>query len=199
MSKPIIAVDFDDVICEFNRCYAEHHNQEYGTSVQYKDIWSFDMPTIWNLDIKIINTRVRWFCHQRHHTITVCPEAASVLPRLAQTHELHIVTSRCESLCDITTAWLQSNQLNVFSKLHFTNGLGSLHPDRKRSKLSVCHEIGALCLIEDAAANAEATAEGGVPVLLPDRPWNRLTRKHELITRAAGWTHIEQIVLGHYS
>lgn len=44
---------------------------------------------------------------------------------------------------------------------------------RKRLKSEVCKEIGASVLIDDALKHAEEVASHGIPVLLPDKPWNR--------------------------
>jgi len=53
-------------------------------------------------------------------------------------------------------------------------------------KLEVCKSIGAYLLIEDAPENAVAVSDGGIPVLLPERPWNAAL-KHPGVTPVDSW------------
>lgn len=196
MPKQVLAVDFDDVIASFNATYARHHNETYGSTLSYHDITTFDMcKVVYGIDQATLLERVRTFCHQHHDLITPIDGATDIVPRLAETYELHIVTSCCESLSQVSLEWLEAYGLNVFTEHHFANGFGSLFPERKRSKLAVCQAIGAQYLIEDAPENARQVAEGSVPVLVPWRPWNRELEPHANITSdVRDWKHIEEIL-----
>lgn len=193
--NPVLAVDFDDVVAHFNATFAIYHNQTYGSDVSYTDICSYDMCQVWSLDHDTLIARVRDFCHTYHDQITPTHGATTVLPRLAERYELHIVTSRCESLTTITKDWLAAYGLEVFTGHHFTNGYGSLFPERTQSKLAVCREIGAQYLIEDALENARLVADGGIHVLVPNRPWNRESTRHaRIIPDIRDWYHIERLL-----
>jgi uncharacterized HAD superfamily protein len=195
MKQAVIMVDFDDVVAAFNQAYVAHHNQYYQTPyLTYDDIRTFDMTTLYGVDQKTIISRVRRFCHEYHGEIMPWSGAAEGLNELYRKYDLHILTSRCESLRDITEAWLVDHGLrDVFSELHFTNGFGSLYPDRMRRKLEVCLEMQAVAMIEDAPTNAQQVADGGVPVLMPDRPWNR-GFEHPLVRRFYHMSEISSLV-----
>lgn len=82
---------------------------------------------------------------------------------------------------------------DVFSNLHFTKGFGGVSGDIKVTKSTVCHAIGAQLLIEDAPQHVTEVASIGIPVIVPDRPWNRVVLpKHAL--RTFTWSHIAKVV-----
>jgi 5'(3')-deoxyribonucleotidase len=170
----VIALDFDDVVAAFNQAYVAHHNQFYiSPPIQFQNINTYDFTLLYGVDEKTMVGRVRKFCHHHHHEIWPYAGADTVLTQLSKQYEIHIVTSRCESLSDVTQSWLKDNELFDFiSGFHFANGYGTLYPDRKRTKLDIYLQLKAIALIEDAPKNADQVASGGIPVLMPKRPWN---------------------------
>lgn len=197
MSRQVIAIDFDDVIATFNRAYIEHHNRVHQVPrIEYDLVDSYDFTEVYGVDAETMAKRVRTFCLMHHDDIVPWKGVKEALAALSQDRELHVVTSRCESLTEVTEAWLVKHDLRqYFASLHFTNGFGSLYPERRRSKSSVCTEIGARVLIEDAAHNAAEVANTGVLVLLPDRPWNR-GFAHRGIVRFNEWNEVPLILRG---
>lgn len=173
MKKPVIAVDFDDVIADFNRAFLTFHNRTYCSTVAYEDICAFDAYTVFGVERTEFHRRLLEFCNTQQHTAEPIDGANTALQALSKDYELHVVTSRCDSLQMVTKTWLRSWLPGVFSALHFTNGAAGLYPERHRSKSTVCKEIAARVLIEDALHNAAAVSTQGIPVLLPDRPWNQ--------------------------
>ena len=195
MKRAVIAVDFDDVIAAFNHSYIAHHNERYRTPyLTYEDIHTFDLMEVYGVDHDTIVDRIRNFCHTHHDEILPWPGVVEGLGQLFRTYDLHMLTSRCESLREITERWLVKNGLrDMFSELHFTNGFGSLYPDRTRGKLEVCLELQAVVLIDDAPLNAQQVADGGILVLMPDRPWNR-GFVHPLVRRFDAMSEITSLV-----
>lgn len=188
---PIIAIDFDDVIGAFNQAYIAHHNQFYGSPlITFQDIHTFDMTVLYGVDEETMIGRLRKFCHNHHQEISPYAGVDSVLPMLSQHFAIHIVTSRCESLTEVTKSWLKDNELlEVIDGFHFANGYGTLYPERKRTKLAICLELNAVALIEDAPKNAEQVASGGIPVFMPNRPWNA-GFTHEKVRRYEAWDQV---------
>ena len=163
---------------------------EMGGGMGSATIYAFDMCRVQDVDQETLMERVRTFCHGHHDRITPIENVCDVLPELAERYELHLVTSRCESLRDMSLEWLATYGLDVFSEHHFTNGFGSLYPERKQTKLEVCQAIEVAYLIEDAPKNAWEVADGGVPVLLPNRPWNHKMDEHRNIARVQDWSQM---------
>ncbi|MCD5381677.1 MAG: hypothetical protein LR008_03850 [Candidatus Pacebacteria bacterium] len=174
MIKRIVAVDFDDVVAGFNLAFATFHNDKFGTSVEYDDITTYVMTDVYKTDMETLLGRIHMFCHGHHHEIKPIYDAYLEFLILNEYFDLQIITSRCESLSKITEAWLSVHMPEIFTYIHFTNGFGTKHPDRKRLKSDVCKEIGAVAMIDDALMHTEeVAAECSIPVLMPNRPWNQ--------------------------
>ena len=189
--RPIIAVDFDDVIADFNSAYVEYSKKKYKTTITYETANTFDMPKLYGVSPAEIVSRVRTFCYEHHDSISPIVDTAPALKILSERYILHVVTSRCQTLSGITEGWLQDYQmLDYFEDLHFTNGFGSTYA-KKRTKLEVVQGIGAKVLIEDAPGHALELSNAGYPVLLPDRPWNKKV-EDILIYRMPGWIPIKE-------
>lgn len=197
MTKRVLAVDLDDIVWGFNAAYVESHNKKFGGTAQYKDIYTFDMSRMYGVSPAVNLSRVEHFVHHEHDTIQPLPYVSQTLTTLRQTFDIQAVTSRKETIRGITEAALEVHVPGVFSQRHFTNGFGGVGTI-VRSKLDVCCEIGAVALVEDAPANALSVAEGGIPVLLLNHPWNQLVYhpelNHPLITRFADWRQVPEIL-----
>jgi uncharacterized HAD superfamily protein len=194
-TKPVLAVDFDDVIAGFNQAFTDHCREHYGTNVPYESIFTYDMELLYGATREEIRRRVL-FSHYYHDTIEPIDGAIESLSRLSEHFRLELVTSRCESIKEITLAWKERHIPGLFAAAHFTNGFATLFPERKRTKASLCREIGAVALIDDATAHAvEVVGQVGIPVYLPDRPWNRNADLPEGVTRVYGWQEIERSLL----
>lgn len=194
MNKPVVAVDFDDSLVVFGEVLFAYLNQRFSTRVAFTDARTFDLTKTFGQDHDTMVRQVRHFCHQRHHEIMPADGVHKVLARLADHYEFRLVTSRCESLREITEAWMEEQGLlHHFPVREFTCGYGSLFPHLTRSKLEVCREMGARVLIEDAPHNAQAVANE-IPVLMPHRPWNDMFG-HPNVTRVHSWLEIEHELL----
>ncbi|MFT7644574.1 MAG: putative HAD superfamily protein [Candidatus Paceibacteria bacterium] len=170
MKKPIIAVDFDDVVADFNRAFLVHHNENFGTDVAYSDITTFDLGLVYGIDDQTFVDRVVNFCRTFQETIKPIDDIQSNILELSKIYDLQIVTSRWDTLDQVTQNWVDKWFPETFSAIHFVNK----HPSEKRqSKSPVCKNIGALALIDDALHNVTDAAESGLMAILMDRPWNQ--------------------------
>jgi uncharacterized HAD superfamily protein len=192
VKKIVIAVDLDDVPWEFNAAFVVWHNQRYGTNFTYADLYTFNMSELYQETHEEMVHRVHLFVTEAHHTIKAAPHAPKVLKGLSQLFDLQAVTSRAESVRQVTEDHIRLLEIDIFSRHHFTNGFSQPGVHKKRTKLEVCREIGAVVLIEDAIENAESVAEGGIPVLMPIHPWNR-TFTHPLVTKFTSWKEIPNL------
>ncbi len=192
----VIAVDFDDVVCDFNWKYIDHHNETYGDPRMTREkAHTFDMAALYGITPDEVVKRVRNFCTNHHGEIKLHRGADRGLHELSRKHELHIVTSRCESFRETTMDWMEEKGvLGYFSGLHFTNGFGTLFPERKRTKLQVCEKIQAIALIEDSPGNAHIVADGGIPVVVPEYAWNTGKLDHDRIHVVNDWTTIPAVI-----
>lgn len=186
-----IAVDFDDVLMEFNAGFLASHNRLYNTSLVFENLIDYDnWERIYGCDKESMAKRARDFYQSPEHML-VSPVIGAVeaIQRLSENHYLHIVTSRPETVRHHTLEWLDRHFPNLFHDFHFTNIYAGEHGVKPKAKAEVCKEIGAEVLIDDALKHATLVAASGIPVLLPDRPWNRdLTPAG--VTRVKTWGDI---------
>jgi 5'(3')-deoxyribonucleotidase len=195
MAKPVLAVDFDDVVAGFNAAFVQYHNEQFGTAITYEGIYTYDMPLLYGSDIPTNHRRVMEFCHYYHDQIEPIEGALENLRKLKKRYRLEIVTSRCESIRRITFGWNRVRAPRLFAAAHFTNGFATRFPERRRSKLEVCNTIGAVALVDDAVSHANEVAEGGISVFLPTRPWNKEAELHEGVIRVTDWDEITKQLL----
>ncbi len=196
MPKPVLAVDFDDVVAGFNQAFARWHNEYYGTSVEYDDIYSYDMALTYSTDKETILHRVFEFSHHHHHRVEPLYDAIESLRVLKRKYSLVIVTSRCESIAQVTRDWKQRHAAILFDGAHYANGFTILHPERKRLKSEICVTLGAIAHIDDAVSHANEVVTGaGIPVFLPTRPWNKGAELVSGVIRVDGWVEITKQLL----
>jgi 5'(3')-deoxyribonucleotidase len=189
--KKVIAVDFDDVVFNFNGHFIPWHNERHGSNVSYDAVHSFILTDVYGVDIDTMLGRVRHFTHEMHHTVLPIPGALAALKRLSLHFEPHLLTSRAESTFGVTTDWLHHHLPGVFVNHHFTNEFGGLAHHEVRKKYEVCHDIGAVVHIDDATKHVNSVAEeAGIPAILPERPWNRNDALHPKVTRLHSWPQI---------
>jgi uncharacterized HAD superfamily protein len=170
LSKPIIAVDFDDVIADFNRAFLAYHNENFGTNVAYSDITTFELGLFYGIDEGLLVDRIIHFCHTFHETIKPIDGIKSTILELSKTYDLQIVTSRGDALNQVTQNWVDKWFPETFSAIHFVNK----HPSEQRpGKSPICKSIGALVLIDDALHNVTNAVENGLMAILMDCPWNQ--------------------------
>jgi 5'(3')-deoxyribonucleotidase len=198
MAKPVIAIDFDDVVFNFNGHFIPWHNERHGSNVEYEGVCSFTLTDVYGVDADTMLERVRHFTHTMHHTVHPIPGALAALKRLSLHFEPHLLTSRSESTSDITLDWLHRHIPGVFVSHHFTNEFGGLSHHEVRKKHEVCDEIGAILHIDDASKHANSVAEhADIPTILPDRPWNRNDVLHPNVVRLHSWPEIVQHIETH--
>lgn len=183
-----LGIDFDDIVADYNRSFIPYMNGILGTTVTYETQRSFSFPDVYGVPMEQMHEHIADFCHNGgHDSIRPIPGALAALPLLGRKYELHLITSRCESLVSITCNWLSKYHLNVFSDYHFTNGISLTQQGKQRSKSEVCRKLGVIALFEDALHNANDVARAGIPVIMPNRPWNQTGIAHPGVVRTSGW------------
>ncbi len=195
--KPVIAVDFDDVIANFNAAFSTFHNRVYDTKVEYHRIFSHDMHLVYECEESEMPARLDCFYESSEHKQMVPIESVWLnLCQISEHFEIHVVTNRPASRYYETWDWIYrwSPRSGIISRAHFTNLYGGFEQTTKRPKSVVCKEIGAQVLIEDAFKHALEASEAGIRVLLPHRPWNK-GQTAPNITRVTSWNQAAAILL----
>ncbi|MEO5646467.1 MAG: hypothetical protein ABIO57_01700 [Candidatus Paceibacterota bacterium] len=190
MQKPteIIGFDFDDVLFDFMPTLNRWHNQTYNTAHTIEEYITFELHEVWGCLPHEAVGRVSAF-YQSDECNNALPlrDAKEALTILKEKYKLVIITARPESMEKVVQEWLAQHCGGIFDEVIFTNHY--FDTALKRTKSSVCVELGVKVFIDDALHNAEDVAAAGIPVLLFDTPWNR-TDVSPLITRVSSWREV---------
>lgn len=186
MVKKVAAVDFDDTINNFNQAFLYYNQRLWGSRLEFHDLKDYNLAKTYGVTEEEMGRRVFDFCHRYHNEIAVDDAVVNGLVKLSESYDLHIVTSRCESLSETTQRLVDARLSNIFSHIHYGNGFATKHPERKRSKLQICQEIGAILLIDDVIGHVTSVHEAGIDAILFDKPWNKEVIP-ETIARVANW------------
>jgi len=195
-NKPILTIDFDDIIDEFFSSFLTWCNKENGTTLTYEEFRDYGDHTLLHPDGDLVTS---WINHYAVHHIMDCPPVTGALEqikRLAEIYELHIVTSRPEYNRLAVEAWLKVHCIaHLFVSITFTNSFGNDPNAPKTDKPTVCTQLGAVAHIDDALSHAEAVTAVGIRVYMLPRPWNE-GRIPEGVMLCSNWQELgDQLML----
>lgn len=158
-NKPIIGVDIDGVLCDFNGVMQRIFRNSFG--VEY----SLDQVTTWHyheclpVTQKQFNSACALFGRQHCEFAPLLPGAAEGMRVLTQDYRIWLITARHDDTLPQTRRWLEHNGI-PHDALIFARGKGEF-----ADVVS--------CMIEDSPRTALHFAKRDVPVVLMDAPYNR--------------------------
>jgi uncharacterized HAD superfamily protein len=188
-----IYVDMDDVLCETARALLAIAQREFGKTIHYDQLNTFEVGEACGLESREIAELFR-IAHHSDELLGMAPikEAASVLDQWAEAgYEIAIVTGRPPSTYEASIEWLALHRLpyhtfimvDKYDRFPTENTIALTLPEFAARKFSFA--------VEDSPTMAKYLAEEmKVPVALLDRPWNRTSNEHSLITRYGHWHEI---------
>jgi uncharacterized HAD superfamily protein len=189
--KPIY-VDMDDVLCETARALLAIAEREFGKTIPFDQLNTFEVGEACGLEMREIAELFR-LAHHDEEMLAMEPiaEAIAVLKQWAQAgREIAIVTGRPPSTYDVSRAWLARHgvphhdfvMVDKYGRFSTENTVAITLPELAARRFSFA--------VEDSPTMAKFLAnEMKVPVALLDRPWNQMD-EHPLITRIADWREI---------
>lgn len=190
--RPVLALDFDDVLFDCNSALRTFHNKRYGTKLTRHDHFSYWLGEVWKCPEEEAIRRVNEFFFSPEHThAQPLPFAQEALRMLNETYDVTIVTSRPENVRDLTLVWLNEHFPKLYSHAYFT---GEFDHSKTLRKSDVCNQIRAEYLVEDSLFHAYDVANTETKVLLLDAPWNQ-----ESIPPTIHRVHSWKVILEHLS
>ncbi|HEY0221124.1 MAG TPA: HAD hydrolase-like protein [Candidatus Paceibacterota bacterium] len=187
-----IGFDLDDVLLNFSDPFREYLNSILNKDLKRNDIKSFyyeDQYGVSGAEMKkLVND---FYIDDNHYNALPVPGAKEVLESLSKDNKLFIITAKPDYIAEKTENWVSEYFPGLFQQIHFAN---HYHGDesKKRKKSDICKELEIDILVDDSLENANEVAGVGIPVLLPDRPWNQLEKVHPFVTRVYSWKEIEE-------
>ncbi|MEX0930190.1 MAG: hypothetical protein WDZ79_00785 [Candidatus Paceibacterota bacterium] len=171
MSKPVLGLDFDDVIFAHNDALFAFQNERDGTSFTRDDIMHYGLEKTWGCSREEAHTRVMRFFHSPDHFKTQpLPGSIEAVELLERSYDIHLITARSAEFLSQTQEWLQHYLPILADRLYFTR---EVHGGESRPKSDVCKELGVSVFVDDALHHAEDLAPAVERVFLLDTPWNQ--------------------------
>lgn len=191
-SKPVIAVDIDEVLAGFIDYFIEYHNLTYKTQVSKENVLHFDIHEIFGITKEEAMVRMVRFGEEGHNLKMgpVPGSVAGVDALFKKGYELHLVTSRPKAIRLETESWIEKYFPGKFTGLH--NAFNSyIHEEgSKKKKWEICKDLGAQLLIDDFLSNVLDCAEHGITGILMDGPWNQRQDLPKNVIRVKSWKDI---------
>ena len=187
-SKPVIAVDIDDVLAEHIEAFLEFTNKNYDTNFiaeDYLEQWS----VLWGISHdEVVERAIRFHIPETIGGFAVIEDAQYALNKLKVTHDLVVVTARPQSTIDSTLKWVELNFPNIFSDIHF---VPIWDPGPKATKAEICQRIGADYLIDDLVRHCNLAAETGIKAVLFNRiNWKQPEKIHPDVIVVKNWQEV---------
>jgi phosphoglycolate phosphatase-like HAD superfamily hydrolase len=195
-TKPVIAVDIDDVISSQNEDIRLFANQKYGYNhspedykVQVKGPYWAYWGYVWGVSNEEHDRRVEsYFRSGGLFKQEPVPGAIEALKKLKRNYKLVVVTSRRDGHVEDTHKWLDKHFKSVFEDVRFAKFWES---GKRESKADICRELGAAYLIDDYSEHCNIAAEAGIEALLfGDFGWNKGVKLHPEVTKVADWQEV---------
>ena len=192
ITKPIIAVDIDDVIAANALGFVEWSNQKYGTHLtvdDYQDHWG----EVWKVEHEETERRAVEY-HESDHvaTYTTIEGASDALRKLKERFKLVILTTRRNSINQLTKEWIEKYYPGIFDDIVFSGFFDS--PTKESitmTKGELAKSIGADYIIDDQIKHVLAATKLGIRgILFGNYTWNKVEVLPENVTRVHSWEEV---------
>jgi 5'(3')-deoxyribonucleotidase len=192
VSKPVLAIDMDEVIFPFTLVFLEHHNKQNGTAVEMNDLQTYYfIEELLGIESSEVEKVLAQFLEASFTQQSgPYPETVEAIQQLKQKYDIHIITARHHTMMDSTHKWFKKHLPDTFHGIHFNRPAEGV----KRSKAEMCVELGASVLIDDHIENLLDCADHGIRALcFGDYPWQ--ADIPEEIERVKDWNEVLEVLL----
>ncbi len=195
MTKPIIAIDIDDVLADYSAEFVLASNRLWGTKLTADD-YDEDWVKLWGIDIYEAMDRGKVLFEDRiHERLKHKDDAVAVLQSLSERFTLKILTARNDQSKESTLKWFTRHYPMIDHQNITFAGLWD-NPDEnvaKRTKGELAKNMGVQYLIDDQLKHCKAAAEHGITALLfGDYRWNQIDELPAGVTRVVNWEAVKQ-------
>ncbi|PIN93689.1 hypothetical protein COU54_02140 [Candidatus Pacearchaeota archaeon CG10_big_fil_rev_8_21_14_0_10_31_24] len=189
MEKPIIALDYDEVLSKTLGPILEVYFQETGIRFTQEQVWTYDFWKVFNISkqegIALLN---RLNESPLFKGLKRVDGALETLTSMSSQYDYKVFTARPTNINDASRRWLEINYPNLTLPLHHSS---EVHLNSSnQSKAQLCNEFNVKTLIEDNGDYALSCARSGTRVILINYPWNQDTENHPFIERVNSWYEI---------
>lgn len=202
---PPLYVDFDDVLCETARGIAGLLEREFGKTVRFEDIATFDLAVAFGLNVAEIDHLMR-LTHLPANLAAMAPVDGAV-PALrrwaARGGQVAVVTGRPASCFEASRDWLQRHGV-PHDALIFVDKYGRPDPHPAAVGARTLDQLRCMefaLAVEDSPQMVTFLCEHmRMPVVVLDRPWNARLAAPAGAGRAPhrcrSWSEVERLLPG---
>ena len=182
-----IGLDLDEVLANFLDTFLIFYNGKHKTRFRRDDFKSYVFcDTIGGTLESDIEELEEFYDTMLFRYMKSVEDSKGGIAYLFGRSNLHIITSRRESLREKTQDWVERTFGYKFSSINLT---GDSNPSNSSSKSEQCKKLGLDVIIEDNTRYAEDCANADIPVILLDCPWNQCYER-EGVVRVKNWFEI---------
>ncbi len=194
MSKPVIAIDIDDVIASSTEALRLLVNERFNASLEpehYRvagEYWGY-YERVWQehgvaTDIDYDAVQSEMVVDQSH--VPLLPGASFAIGQLSKKYDIALVTARNFTWEKATLEWLEEHFGDVFIGVHFA---GNKHRTTDKTKGELCKDVGAFLLIDDNADHCRSALAAGLDaILFGDYGWQH--NKKDGLTNCIDWPEV---------
>jgi 5'(3')-deoxyribonucleotidase len=194
-TKPIIAVDVDDVLFPTNDGIRQFVNKHFDANLTPEDHvqpgeYKGYFERVWGVDHETAEKWYHSFVNSGALTeVQPIEGAIEVISKLEKNYEFVVVSARHEDQVEMTHQWLLKHFPSVFKDVQFISGW---YHGREVSKGDVCREIGASYLIDDHTHHCLEAEKAGVKALLfSEYGWSK-SEDAKKLTRVKDWYEVKR-------
>eukprot|EP01029_Cantina_marsupialis_P028664 TRINITY_DN777849_c0_g1_i1.p1 TRINITY_DN777849_c0_g1~~TRINITY_DN777849_c0_g1_i1.p1 ORF type:complete len:209 (-),score=56.14 TRINITY_DN777849_c0_g1_i1:251-877(-) len=187
MTKPVLAIDIDEVLGQFVPSIVKYHNRVYGTELEATSFHSYRFCEVWGGTDEEAMEKVREFYgSEEFKNLPLVEGAVEAMKTLKKDYELHVVTSRQFFIQEATYEWLKLHFDGIFDGIHFGNHYSKT--GKKLPKSEICKSIGAICLVDDSLSyTLEVSGSLSCAILFGEYGWNAHDSLPENAYHALNW------------
>ncbi|MCZ8516790.1 HAD hydrolase-like protein [Paenibacillus filicis] len=179
-----IGLDFDDTLMDTRKSIVSVLNKQLKRNIMFDEVMIYEISELYGQSFEDFQEFFTINQDELHH-MEPYPFLQETLSRFVDKIKFTIMTGRPIEWMESAKKWIKENDIMVESSLcasQFENG-----------KLECAKLNGVSLFIEDHPAHALSLADGGINVLLIDKPYNQECQ-HERITRVRDWKEIGDIL-----
>lgn len=194
----IITFDCDEVLADLVKAMLERHdNTFFGVPLAWDDIVDYYIEYLPQFqDNKVSFAEAKHLFdetildHGRVQPVAGMPALVADLKR--QWHELYVITARGDELTTATINWIDQHYHGMFNDIILANH----YNENKQCKGDLCHYVWSQLMVEDTIHNTEKVIAKNIPVIMPEKPWNKkYIATSDLIHKASDAEQIGQILV----
>ncbi len=189
-----IHVDVDDTLADTTTMILHYLKIKHNIIL---DRTKLVYPNYLDVLFKSYSTRiVRDFENSEFHKeIAPLQNSIEMIRKLAEKHELIIISGRRLDLKEKTIDWLSKFFPKCFKDVHLVNHFPNEGEERGLPKDELCKKLNCDFSIDDDVNVALKIASYGIKVLLMNQPWNASYEiKESNITRVNNWEEIYKAI-----